>query len=236
MKIALYTPEFEVIEIFNKLQLTNKHEIFTVKVEKIFFDCIQNDSFEGFALHHPNSFSKKAIDFIKRKNSYTPVLLFGNLIQEQGNELLNVTGADMYLPFSCSEDLNKSYILLHNLIIENLKIYINHFGKLRKLTTHNTEIIEFGPCKYDPSRRTLYHNNIEIKKLSSKEGGILEILGSNYGQVIKREIIMEKVWQKSDYFSGRSMDVYVTHLRRLFEKNGIKLEIKNISGIGLTLE
>ena len=47
---------------------------------------------------------------------------------------------------------------------------------------------------------------------------------------------MEKVWQKSDYFSGRSMDVYVTHLRRLFEKNGIKLEIKNISGIGLTLE
>ena len=97
-------------------------------------------------------------------------------------------------------------------------------------------IIEFGQCKYDPTRRTLSYKDKEIKKLSAKEGGILEVLSSNFGEVVKKEIILEKVWHKSDYFSGRSMDVYVTHLRRLLRDNEIDMNIQNISGVGLILE
>jgi DNA-binding response OmpR family regulator len=69
-----------------------------------------------------------------------------------------------------------------------------------------------------------------------KAGGIIELLAINYGQVVKKEVILEKVWRKSDYFAGRSMDVYVTNLRNTLRNNKIKLSIKNISGIGLILE
>ena len=98
------------------------------------------------------------------------------------------------------------------------------------------DVIEFGNCRYDPTRRTLFFKEKEVKKLSAKEGGIMEILSSNYGEVVKREIILEKVWHKDDYFAGRSMDVYVTNLRKLFAAKSVFLSIKNISGVGLILE
>ena len=72
--------------------------------------------------------------------------------------------------------------------------------------------------------------------MTAKEGGILEILGSNFGTVVNKDIILEKVWQKSDYFSGRSMDVYITNLRNLLKKHNIDLTIENITGSGLILE
>jgi DNA-binding winged helix-turn-helix (wHTH) protein len=186
---------------------------------------------EGFAIGVPVSFSKKAIDFIKRKSAYVPILLFGGL-----KEITSVSGADIYIPFESSDDKDYSYQKLFDIIVSNVSTYSKNFGKLRKLMTKMAEVIDFNPCKYDPTRRMLFHKGKEVKKLSAKEGGILEILSANFGQVVKREIILEKVWKKDDYFSGRSMDVYVTHLRRLFQENKIDLTIKNISGVGLILE
>jgi len=244
MKIIIYTPEAEMINVFNKYKaskssgkITSKllskpeNEFIIVRTEKNLFDFISgDDSVSGFAIHCSAAFSKKSIDFIKRKNSYVPVLIFG-----EAEFLLEILGADIYMPFT-EKELPKSYHDLFELIYENILNYSNSFDKLKKLTAKMSEVIEFGNCKYDPVRRIFYYNNKEIKKLSAKEGGILEILSSNYAQVVKREIILEKVWRKSDYFSGRSMDVYITHLRGLFSEKEIDLSIKNISGVGLILE
>ena len=82
----------------------------------------------------------------------------------------------------------------------------------------------------------LYRRNKEITKLSEKQGGILEMLASNYGNAVKKDLILEKVWRKNDYYSSRSMDVYITGIRKIFKENKIKLQIKNISGVGLILE
>jgi DNA-binding response OmpR family regulator len=89
---------------------------------------------------------------------------------------------------------------------------------------------------YDPTQRFLYYKDKEIKRLSIKEGGILEILASNYGKIVNKDVILEKVWHATDYFKRRSCDVYVTYLRNTLKANKIKLTIKNISGIGLILE
>lgn len=248
MKIVIFTQEAEIVNIFNRYSraadptkptykdsvLLQKEatEIIVVKSEKSFFDLISDDTIEGFAIGVPVSFSKKAIDFIKRKSAYVPILLYGNL-----KEITSVGGADIYIPFDQGDD-DKEYCYpkLFDIIVSNVSTYSKNFGKLRKLMTKMAEVIDFDPCKYDPTRRMLFYKGKEVKKLSSKEGGILEILSSNFGQVVKREIILEKVWKKDDYFSGRSMDVYVTHLRRLFQEHNIKLTIKNISGVGLILE
>jgi hypothetical protein len=247
MKIVIFTQDADIVNIFNRYTRTadpskptykdsvllqkEATEIVTVRTEKGFFDLISDETVEGFAISIPASFSKKAIDFIKRKSFYVPVLLYGNM-----KDLTNIGGADIYIPFEESDDKEFSYRALFDIIISNVSTYSRNFGKLRKLMTKMAEVIDFDPCKYDPTRRMLFHKGKEVKKLSAKEGGILEILSANFGQVVKREIILEKVWKKDDYFSGRSMDVYVTHLRRLFQENRINLSIKNISGVGLILE
>jgi hypothetical protein len=252
MKIVIFTQEAEVVNIFNRYTKTadpskpiykdsillqkEATEIIAVKSEKAFFDLIADETIEGFAIGVPASFSKKAIDFIKRKSAYVPILLYGNL-----GDITNIGGADIYIPFENESDNTKDqteycYSKLFDIIVSNVSTYSRNFGKLRKLMTKMAEVIDFDPCKYDPTRRMLFHRGKEVKKLSAKEGGILEILSANFGQVVKREIILEKVWKKDDYFSGRSMDVYVTHLRRLFQEHNIKLSIKNISGVGLILE
>lgn len=248
MKIVIFTQDAEIVNIFNRYTRTadpskptykdsvllqkEATEIVTVKSEKAFFDLIADDSVEGFAISVPSSFSKKAIDFIKRRSFYVPILLYGNM-----KDVTNIAGADIYIPFEEGDDDKEyCYSKLFDIIVSNVSTYSKNFGKLRKLMTKMAEVIDFDPCKYDPTRRMLFHRGKEVKKLSSKEGGILEILSANFGQVVKREIILEKVWKKDDYFSGRSMDVYVTHLRRLFQEHNIKLSIKNISGVGLILE
>lgn len=245
MKIAIYTQDIDVINIFNRyskassgvsykestILVREATEIITVRTEKAFFDLIADDTIDGFAISLPASFCKKSIDFIKRRSIYVPILLFGDL-----KDVVSITGADIYIPFRETEDKEFSYRSLFEIIITNVANYSKNFSKLRKLMTQMSDVIDFPPCSYDPTRRMLSHNGKEVKKLSAKEGGILEILSSNFGQVVKKEIILEKVWKKDDYFSGRSMDVYVTHLRRLFQESGIKLNIKNISGVGLILE
>ena len=243
MKIVLNTQSAEIINQlmrFSKLQspvpvgYEDKNiELQASRVESGLFDSISDTSVDAYLIEIPSSYSQKGVDFIKKRHPYIPVILFG-----PSDKLTEVAGADIYMPFDIPEAQAETVIYkgLYEASVKNIAIYLRNFEKLRKLTTKMASVIDFGQCKYDPTRRTLLHKEVEVKKLSAKEGGILEVLSSNFGEVVKKEIILEKVWHKSDYFSGRSMDVYVTHLRRLFKENEIDINIKNISGVGLILE
>lgn len=242
MKIILNTKNADLVNFFLRISKTSANfpkeyddksvEILASRVEAGLFDNIADPSVDAYLIEVPVLYSQKAVDFIKKKTPYIPIILFGN-----PKDLSEVSGADIYLPF-CPETLEseanvKSFF---NLVVWNAANFLRNFKTLRKLTTKMADVIEFGPCKYDPTRRTFSFQDKEIKKLSAKEGGIIEVLASNFGEVVKKEIILEKVWHKSDYFSGRSMDVYVTHLRALLKNHDIDMSIKNISGVGLILE
>ena len=240
MKIVLNARNFDIVNGFIRASKNSTNfpkdidgkviEISSSRVENGIFEAISDTSVDAFIIEVPSSFSQKAVDFIKKKNPHMPIVLFGDL-----PSLTEVSGADIYMPFYEMEG-EEAIKSLFNLSVLNISNYLRNFQKLKKLTTKMSDIIEFGLCKYDPTRRTFLYKDDEVKKLSAKEGGILEILASNFGEVVKKEIILEKVWHKSDYFSGRSMDVYVTHLRRLFKEHDVDITIKNISGVGLILE
>ena len=226
MKIIFNSQNIDLINIFTKLGKDSKIEVINAKVEKILFDHIVVGNVEAFIIENSTYYSQKAIDFVKKRHPYIPVVIFGD-------EATKIKGADIYIPFT-SEDTQ--FELMFECIIRNIENYNTNFQKLQKLITTFSDIIQFGHCKYDPTRRSLYYKGKEIRKLSAKEGGIIEVLALNYGQVVKRDIILEKVWKQSDYFKGRSMDVYITNLRKLFKSNNIDLTINNISGVGLILE
>lgn len=246
MKIILNTKNADLINLFMRISKTSVDfpigyedksvEIIASRVENGLFENISDPTVDAYLIEVPASYSQKAVDFIKKKSPYIPIILFGDT-----DKLTEVSGADIYMPldssiYSSLTDSAAIYKSFFDISVWNAANFLKNFKTLRKLTTKMADVIEFGPCKYDPTRRTFSFQEKEVKKLSAKEGGIIEVLASNFGEVVKKEIILEKVWHKSDYFSGRSMDVYVTHLRSLLKNNNIDMTIKNISGVGLILE
>ncbi len=94
--------------------------------------------------------------------------------------------------------------------------------------------ISLGSYLFDSENYKLTHANFE-KSLTKKEAQILVILCKFRNQVVSREIVMNAVWGQEDYFIGRSLDVFITKLRKYFSEDE-KIQISNIHGIGFKLE
>jgi len=95
------------------------------------------------------------------------------------------------------------------------------------------DIYEIGKFVFNSKLRTLTAGDIE-RKLSPKEGQLLEMLAINPNTLISREMALKKIWGNDDYFTARSMDVYITKLRKFLSEDP-RLNIKNIHGSGFQL-
>jgi two-component system OmpR family response regulator len=95
------------------------------------------------------------------------------------------------------------------------------------------DIFEIGKFIFNAKLRTLTAGDDE-KKLSPKEAQLLELLAVNPNALISREMALKKIWGNDDYFTARSMDVYITKLRKLLSDDP-HLNIKNIHGAGFQL-
>jgi two-component system, OmpR family, response regulator len=95
------------------------------------------------------------------------------------------------------------------------------------------DIFEIGKFIFNSKLRTLTKGNIE-NKLSPKEAQLLELLAMNPNTLISREMALKKIWGSDDYFTARSMDVYITKLRKFLSEDP-SLNIKNIHGAGFQL-
>lgn len=126
-------------------------------------------------------------------------------------------GADDYLtkPFSMEELLARMNAVL-------------------KRTTKIEEANEYkiGQFNFDYSSRIL--KGEEEHKLTTKESELLKILCKNKGQEVDRNDMLKAVWGDDNYFNGRSMDVYITKLRKYLRPDE-SIEIVNIHGKGFKL-
>lgn len=92
---------------------------------------------------------------------------------------------------------------------------------------------EFGIFHFDHKLQVLKFEDGEIR-LTSKESDLLKMLCENINDVMEREDALKRIWRESNYFTARSMDVYITKLRK-YLKVDPSLEIKNIHGKGYRL-
>jgi len=99
--------------------------------------------------------------------------------------------------------------------------------------TGTKDIFEIGKFIFNARLRTLASGD-EEKKLSPKEAQLLELLAINPNKLISREMALKKIWGSDDYFTARSMDVYITKLRKFLSEDN-RLNIKNIHGAGFQL-
>lgn len=95
------------------------------------------------------------------------------------------------------------------------------------------EKISIGKFVFEPASLTLQMGS-EISTMTKKEAALLAELVKNKDKVVERSQLLKKVWGKDGYFVGRSMDVYMTKVRK-YLKDDPNLEIINIHGVGFKL-
>jgi DNA-binding response OmpR family regulator len=96
------------------------------------------------------------------------------------------------------------------------------------------DLYNIGDYTFDTINFELKHKNFE-KVLTKKEAQILKMLCKLMNQVVAREVILTAVWGQDDYFVGRSLDVFITKLRK-YLKEDERISINNVHGIGFKLE
>lgn len=104
-----------------------------------------------------------------------------------------------------------------------------------KRTHHidESDILKFGNCELDTKQDLLKTPKQELK-LTTKESKLLEILARNKNQMVNRSDALLRVWKEDNYFNARSMDVYISKIRRHL-KDDPSVQIVNIHGQGYKL-
>lgn len=187
-----------------------------------------------------NVFNSKMIDFvildvmmpvkdgftvakdIRKKNKKVPIL-FLSAKSMQADVLKGFQmGADDYItkPFSMEVLMMRMNAIIRRTIIPDKKAdYENKF--------------KIGDCTFDNIRQVLIYNDVE-QKLTSKESELLRLLCENANSLLDRSTALKEIWHDDSYFNARSMDVYITKLRK-YLKIDPTVELLNIHGIGFKL-
>jgi DNA-binding response OmpR family regulator len=106
--------------------------------------------------------------------------------------------------------------------------------RVNLLEEKEEKIIALGEYAFDTENFTLKHAAFE-KTLTKKEALVLKMLCKFKNTVVPRETILTAVWGQDDYFAGRSMDVFITKLRKYLSQDPA-ISILNVHGIGFKLE
>lgn len=99
--------------------------------------------------------------------------------------------------------------------------------------TSQSEIISIGKYYFDFDNQSLTIAN-KTRRITEKESEILKFLSANKNKVVKREDLLKNIWGENDYFLGRSLDVFITKIRK-YLKEDPNLTIENIFGVGFIL-
>lgn len=95
------------------------------------------------------------------------------------------------------------------------------------------DILQVGSFTFNRKLRTLSDEE-EERKLSPKESQLLEMLAEKPNSLLSRETALKTIWGSDDYFTARSMDVYITKLRKYLSSDPA-IQIKNIHGAGFQM-
>jgi len=159
---------------------------------------------------------------IRKENDEVPLIFISakSLTEDKIEGLL--LGADDYIvkPFN----------------IEELTLKIEVFLKRSRINKNAIQqsLFNVGNCTLDMNLLQLNCQG-NIKKLTYREAELISYFSRNRNKLLTREQILEAVWGGNDYFSGRSLDVFISRLRKFFQDDPL-VRIENRHGLGYVFE
>jgi two-component system OmpR family response regulator len=136
---------------------------------------------------------------------------------------------DLLIGYQCGADDYITKPFDSELLIYKIQAILKR-TQLTQVSNENKTMFTLGKYKLDINIRLLY-GPVSEQKLSPKETELLHLLCLYIDSVLPRELALKNIWGNDDYFSGRSMDVYITKIRK-YLKEDPSLEIINIHGKG----
>lgn len=161
---------------------------------------------------------------IRAKHPHFPFLfLTARLLKEdklRGYQL----GAEDYLtkPFDEEELLCKIRVILRRTAQQQQKVFPQRVAKY-----------QIGRYNFDPSRQEICIDE-ETRRLTEKENEILLLLCQHRNRILKRELAVQSIYGKDDYFLGRSFDVFISRLRKILREDP-EVSIENVFKVGFIL-
>lgn len=104
--------------------------------------------------------------------------------------------------------------------------------RVQKQSSQSISEIRIGEYSFDINTHLLTKEN--SRKLTQREAAILLLLHERKGEVVKRDEILEKFWGRNDFFTSRSLDVFINSLRKYLSEDHT-IEIQTVRGEGLKL-
>lgn len=221
-KILLAEDDADFASVLKQFLELYGYAVFWAKDGEEAYKMFQNESFnicildvmmpkmDGFTL------AEKMIEH----NPSTPfIFLTAKKLKEDIIKGLKL-GADDYIvkPFEVDELI----LRLNNIVKRSEKnVSINS----------NSEEIKIGKYLFDCKRLELKSEN-NIQRVTEKEAALIIFFHKNSNKLLKRDDVLRTIWGTDDYFSGRSMDVYISKLRKYFAED-TTISIESIRNVGL---
>jgi DNA-binding response OmpR family regulator len=156
-----------------------------------------------------------------RETNYDIPIIFLTARSMTEDKIKGLTiGGDDYIPkpFSMEELLLKIKVFLKRTQVSSTD----------EINTANLKNI--GKFIFNPEELTLIFDG-KSRNLTLKEAELIKFFAANQNKVLSRNEILEKVWGTNDYFLGRSLDVFISRLRKYFKEDS-NIKIINLHGIG----
>jgi DNA-binding response OmpR family regulator len=216
----LYAEDDQTLAYLTKDNLEqNNYEVLHVADGKLCLETFKSEPFDVCVLDImlPKMDGFELAKEIRKLNSEIPIIfLSAKTLKEDRIRGLRL-GADDYLvkPFSIEE------------LILKIEIFLKRSSKRND---ENQKLYNIGDYSFDTLNYSLTKGPKKIT-LTKREADLLRLLIENTNVVLKREDILKTLWGDDDYFMGRSLDVFISRLRKILadEKH---IAIENIHGVG----
>jgi DNA-binding response OmpR family regulator len=154
---------------------------------------------------------------IRKRNQEIPIIFLSAKTMKEDRIKGLKLGADDYLvkPYSIEELILKIEVFLH---------------RSQKNTEKTVKLYQFADYIFEPENY-LIKNETTKTTLTEREAQLLKLFLDNPNTVLKREKILMELWGSDDYFLGRSLDVFISRLRKIIKETP-SLSIENIPRVG----
>jgi DNA-binding response OmpR family regulator len=221
-KRILYVEDDNTLAFLTADNLEQKYEVAHYANGKEAFEAFKKEDFDLCVLDVmlPEMDGFELAEAIRKRNMEVPIIfLSAKTLREDRIKGLKL-GADDYLvkPYSMEE------------LVLKIEVFLQ---RSQKQTSVKNNIYTIGSFTFDPDNYVVI-KGVERTSLTERESALLKFFIDNKNTILKREKILTAIWGTDDYFMGRSMDVFISRLRKIF-KDDESIRIENIPRIGFKL-